>query len=225
MNVKWLNKKNLIKINTLMIVLIYIIFLYMDAISKGLGNTRSLYLKYSTILLCFALSLLIGSDCYNKRDKFLVWGARLFTVIADYYLVIRSDFSLGILCFCIVQIFYIIRHSFLAKVNLYKVLPATSVFMGLFIMMLLKIEVTNINKGVVLEAACYGSLLLCSFYTAYRTRKPVIALGMLLFFLCDMNVALYNITNTFASGFLIWLFYLPSQLLLTLSGFRYRYLK
>jgi hypothetical protein len=58
-----------------------------------------------------------------------------------------------------------------------------------------------------------------------------IIFGMLLFVLCDLNVALYNIpfssnipninliTNLF--GNLIWIFYLPSQLLLSLSGFKY----
>ncbi len=47
--------------------------------------------------------------------------------------------------------------------------------------------------------------------------------------MCDLNVGLYNIVAggniKFFLGFLIWLFYLPSQLLLTLSGFKVQYLK
>ncbi|HCQ88645.1 MAG TPA: hypothetical protein DIU45_01360 [Clostridium sp.] len=64
-------------------------------------------------------------------------------------------------------------------------------------------------------------------------NKYMIAYGMILFILCDINVALYNVTEvtgiswTFIdivhniTGLLIWLFYVPSQLLLSLSGYNF----
>ena len=70
-----------------------------------------------------------------------------------------------------------------------------------------------------------------SKYNVYRSpSKYLIMLGMLLFLLCDICVALSGITLIFpltnylisiiseVASSLIWFFYLPSQLLLSLSG-------
>jgi hypothetical protein len=218
-------KKVFIKYVSFLVVVIYIVFLNMDAITKNLGNEHSLYLKYSTIILCFILSLFLGSEGCNNTDKFLVQSARLFTVIADYFLVILDDCKYGILCFCIVQIIYIIRHSFVVKVKLYKLSLAASLIMASLIMLLGRINLPDLNKEVVMEGSAYGCILLLSLYIALQTKDYLICIGMLLFFMCDINVALYNITKEFIHGLLIWLFYLPSQLLLTLSGFKNEYLK
>jgi len=80
----------------------------------------------------------------------------------------------------------------------------------------------------------YGICLLNSVIKAakaYRDRlfpKPnghMILIGMVLFLLCDINVALYNILNEGLfyniSSISMWLFYLPSQVLLSLSGYKY----
>jgi hypothetical protein len=218
-------KRVFIKYISFLVVLIYIVFLNMDSITKNLGNEYSLYLKYSTIILCFILSLLIGSEGCNKTDKFLVQSARLFTVLADYFLVILDDCKYGILCFCIVQIIYIIRHNFVVKVKLYKLSLAAALIMTSLIMLLGRINLLDLEKEVVMEGAAYGCILLLSLYIALQTKDYLICIGMLLFFMCDINVALYNITKEFILGFLIWLFYLPSQLVLTLSGFKNEYLK
>jgi hypothetical protein len=218
-------KKVFIKYVSFLVVVIYIVFLNMDAITKNLGNDYSLYLKYSTIILCFILSLLIGSEGCNNTDKLLVQSARLFTVIADYFLVILDDCKYGILCFCIVQIIYIIRHSFVVKVKLYKLSLAAALIMTSLIMLLGRINLHDLKKEVVMEGAAYGCILLLSLYIALQTKDYLICIGMLLFFMCDINVALYNITKEFTLGFLIWLFYMPSQLFLTLSGFKNEYLK
>ena len=218
-------KKVFIKYVSFLVVVIYIVFLYMDAITKNLGNQYSLYLKYSTIIFCFILSLLIGSEGCSERDKFLVQSARFFTLIADYLLVILNDCKYGILCFCIVQIIYIIRHSFIVKVKLYKLSLSAALVMVILIMLLERINLADLKKEIVMEGAAYGCILSLSLYIALRTKNYLICIGMLLFFMCDINVVLYNITKEFILGFLIWLFYLPSQLLLTLSGFKIEYLK
>ncbi len=84
----------------------------------------------------------------------------------------------------------------------------------------------------------YAICLLTSLTKAIKAYKyeiypnpngQMIALGMILFLLCDINVALYNIlgyigkVNVFynISFVSMWLFYLPSQVLLALSGYRY----
>lgn len=102
----------------------------------------------------------------------------------------------------------------------------------------LRIEITSIEKNLVVLALIYASLLTTSLYSSVSTitrgkysqkTSWIIALGMFLFFMCDLNVGIYNIVAggniKFFLGFLIWLFYLPSQLLLTLSGFKVQYLE
>jgi hypothetical protein len=197
----------------------------MDSTSKNLGSLSTLYLKYSTIIICFILSLFIGSDGYDKKDKFLVQCARLFTVFADYFLVILGNYRYGIFCFCIVQIMYIIRHSNLAKVNLYYCTLSVILVMVIVIILLTKFNLIDFNMELVVEGSVYGGILLFSLYIALKTKRYLIAVGMFLFFMCDINVAIYNFYKEAIICFLIWLFYLPSQLLLTLSGFNTKYLK
>jgi uncharacterized membrane protein YhhN len=218
-------KKNFIRYILFLVGAIYIVFLYIDAATKDLGNIYSTWLKYSTIILCFIISLFIGSEGYDRRDRFLVQSARLFTVTADFFLLILCDYKYGIFCFCIVQIIYIIRHSFIARMGLSKLFLLIFTVVIILVSIITKINFTRINNVIITEAAFYGCILLISLYTALKTRKYLISIGMLLFFLCDINVALYNLTNSFIPGILMWLFYLPSQLLLSLSGFRANYLK
>jgi len=216
----------------MIIVVIYLVFLYIDFVSKGLENIYSVRLKYSTIVICFIISLLIGSHGYSKEDKLLVQFARFFTLIADYFLVISSNPSMGIFFFSLVQITYIIRHSIMEDKK-YKNLIFFIVALIIALITSLNIKIPSIDKDLIVLALIYASLLTTSLYCAVSTisrgkylKKSswVIALGMFLFFMCDLNVGLYNTVvegnMKFLLGFLIWIFYLPSQLLLTLSGFK-----
>ena len=47
------------------------------------------------------------------------------------------------------------------------------------------------------------------------------SIGLLLFWLCDLNVGIYNIPiNSLykLSAYLMWIFYFPSQVIITLKG-------
>lgn len=64
-------------------------------------------------------------------------------------------------------------------------------------------------------------------------NRNMIAIGMVLFLFCDINVLLYNLMGMISSSseFIkqlynissvsMWLFYLPSQILLSLSGYNF----
>jgi hypothetical protein len=76
-------------------------------------------------------------------------------------------------------------------------------------------------------SAVYAAALTASLITAFIYRKNlpypnslILPLGMALFFLCDINVGLYNIVSADNNIFwiLIWVCYLPSQTLLALSA-------
>ncbi|MBL4935829.1 hypothetical protein JK636_08660 [Clostridium sp. YIM B02515] len=232
-----ISKKLLIRYITYLIVGIYSVFLYIDLSSKNLENNFTIYLKYFIIVLCFILTLLIGKEGYGKADSILVNAARLFTLIADYYLLIVSDYKLGILCFCFVQIIYIIRHT-LKKKNRFMNLMFLIFAVSIGIVLSTTININNIEGQLLRISLIYASLLISSLYCSLTITKSglyhlcsavFIEIGMLLFFMCDLNVGLFNILENiqlkFLTGFLIWLFYAPSQLLLSFSGYNTDYLK
>ncbi len=234
---KVIKREYFIKGISYLIVVIYFIFLYIDALSKDLGNVYSLRLKYLIIILCFGISLLIGSKGYSKEDKLLVQLARVFTLIADYYFVIYGDFEPGIFFFSLVQIIYIIRHSIWSKGKC-KNIVFFIIALTAALIISLNIKSPFIKKNLIILVFIYAALLLTSLYssisTVRRGKYPkkaswMIAIGILLFFMCDLNVGLFNILEDgnikFYIGYLIWLFYGPSQLLLTLSGFKVEFLE
>lgn len=240
-----ISKKYWIKGISYLSIFIYLVFLFIDIKYKDLGNSYSIYLKYTEIIICFIITLFIGSDGYSKRDTFLVQLARFFTLIADYLLMIANNYKFGILSFCIVQIIYIIRHTAMEK-DKFKNIVFLFGALVISLVILFKIDMSKIDTSLFLSALVYACFLItglyCAVSTIFRSNYPkggtfIIAIGMVLFFLCDANVGIFNVTLgmqisffniediNFLSGFLMWFFYLPSQLLLSLSGFKQDYLK
>jgi FtsH-binding integral membrane protein len=233
-----LNKSLLIKIILSLTIVFYILFLYIDANTQSLGNISSIYLKYAIIVLSFIITLLIGNHGYNKFDRCFLQCAKLFTLIADYYLLIHDNFAIGIFFFCLVQLTYIIRHS-LMEHKQYK----NVIFLALVLVnsMIISFKINYTEKKLIILALVYAALLLTSVYSAVGTLTRgkytkdgamLIIIGMVLFFLCDLSVGAYNIIGKtslkafipanieFLIGYLIWVFYAPSQVLLALSGFK-----
>jgi hypothetical protein len=146
-------------------------------------------------------------------------------------------FFYGVGLFCIVQIIYIYRHGAINKKSI-----------GDFILKTLLVITTALlifnylgffkKEGTLITVSIYSSLIIAGTVIAYFGKnyeekfyinKKLIFYGMFLFLLCDVNVGLSNLSIiTFTNGImniirayswrLIWLFYLPSQVLLSLSG-------
>jgi YhhN-like protein. len=196
-------------------------------------------------VLCFIIVLLIGNSGHDEKDTKLLQIAFFFTVIADVFLVILDYNWLGIFSFCFVQGMYILRHSRGAKekCKIYKIIlciiliaiVAEGVIRNLNIV---SIEWNRTREGLVIIGTVYLTLLCCSLSTAWKTLNGkfypkytafLISIGMTLFFLCDINVGISGIASSIIakesqiesySRFLVWIFYLPSQVLLALSGYR-----
>lgn len=233
-------KSLLIKVSLITCIFVYIIFLYIDAITKSLGNPYSIYLKYTIIIFSFLITLLIGNNGYNKRDAILLQLSKLLTLIADYYLLIQDNFPLGVFFFCIVQTTYILRHSFMEKKRYRNLIfLCTSITFSVLIFFRVKLE--SLDNNLVILALIYAALLVTSVYIGFSTltrsryskkSSYLIGIGMFLFFLCDINVGLNALIGEttlnnmltpkikFLIGYLIWLFYAPSQVLLACSGFK-----
>ena len=214
------------KLLIILTVLCYFSFLCIDLFRVDSLYNYASAIKYFSIILCFLNTSLIGKNGHDIIDTRLLQSALFLTLIADYFLLMTQYFIPGILVFCLIQIIYIIRHSRYSKFNI-----------KLFIMIALILVIlsliarkTSLNANILLVylGTIYAFISFCSVFTALSTLKYkiypkntiiLIILGIGLLFLCDINVALYNLNhNNCLSGFLIWFFYLPSQLFLSQSG-------
>lgn len=219
-------------------LIIYTVFMYLDISEKG-TYIISNNLKLIGVILCFLFSLKWYSKGTNRKDLYILRGALLFTVISDLFILIIDYYTLGILTFCIVQLLYLIRlcrwrNQLGIKRSLWKYLNRNLFAFGvLCILLSFKMELELL---VVLSILYFVSIILnvCdSVWIAYKlkTRKVItFAFGMVLFLLCDINVLLFNLNGfvtinevwfsriyAFAT-IAMWMFYLPSQVVIALSG-------
>ncbi|MCL2225023.1 MAG: lysoplasmalogenase family protein [Defluviitaleaceae bacterium] len=156
----------------------------------------------------------------GKKDWLCLVGGLVFTLLADYFLVLRQQHLFGVAAFCFVHVFYIRR-----AINFRRWMLVAFAVIWLFIVFIL--------QSVILIAAVYASLFAFNIFVNYKTRRPkfnyhLVMAGLILFALCDINVMLFNIPrytglpDFFPGAFaLIWVFYLPSQILLALSAVDY----
>lgn len=225
-----------LKIVLALITILYLSYLYMDFFSRYTELSASM--KFISIVLCFLLALLSGAKPFNGYNVKLLKIGLFLTVIADFFLLIEKEhYEIGITVFSIAQIIYTIRYNSRNRTNIirsYVILLFTLFFTYIVIKPFTKIEI------IIPIALFYGIALITNVYKAFvvyreklypRPNGLMVALGMLLFLLCDINVLLYNIfryvkqTNGLLyrlSHVSIWLYYLPSQVLLALSGYKFK---
>lgn len=222
-----INKNHsLISFFLLVTIILYPTFISIDIFSKTTGDSYSVILKYICIIIFFLVSLLIDKR-QNAKSTLLLRIALFFTLCADTCLLILKYYKLGIILFSIVQITYIIRHVYISKINKNLLLiPLACIF--ILSVLLNRIRSLEIDIQLFNLSIIYGIILITSVLVAQKNSR-IIALGMLLFLLCDLCVGLsyifnaypatiFNISAEYLLKTLIWIFYLPSQFLLTLSG-------
>lgn len=229
-----ISKGSIIKIILCLEIVIYIMLNYIDFNYWGIDNYNNI-IKYLGILLCLLLACLIGGDGYNRRDTYLLQLAFTLTAAADLCLLILNKFTLGVFIFCIVQITYIARHSGgkMRNKDIYNLIII--ILISIFVATM---SIHFVERKLLFIGSIYAILLPYSVYTAWRTfvrnvyplsNCYLVAIAMTLFLLCDINVAVSHITRqlgvsyaniSMISSFLVWIFYLPSQVLLAMSGYK-----
>ena len=163
---------------------------------------------------CLAFSLL-GTDR-------LVPVALALTAGADWFLLVRNDrYLLGIALFLAVQAVYFLRLRRAGADRAWPLRSALALGAGLGVYAL------GMASAVNLAAALYFSQLAANALLAWTLkgeRWRAFALGLTLFVGCDVCVGLFNVLPPgsapyFAVSVGMWLFYLPSQVLIALSAF------
>ena len=181
-----------------------------------------------------AISLnLIYSIIHNKKDYFLN-TALAFTLLSDTFFAFNPVSAAAVFVFCFAQFFHSLRLSQNKKITVVRaVLAALFLLVGF---------VSNVSH-IYAFAYVYSLLIVGNIHLSYRkfekenkekahAKSYINACafafaGFILFFLCDVFIALSFYTSTgllpeFFNryfSFIAWLFYYPSQILIINSAF------
>lgn len=193
---------------------LYFAFLALDLTGRGAGSVP---VKYAGILLCVLFAL----ACALRGGDRLVLPALALTAGADWFLLVRNDrYAVGIALFLCVQTIYYLRLRGHGAPGVYPLRAGLALGAGLGLYAL------GLASPVNLLAGLYFSQLLSNAVLAWTQRGRrwrVFAAGLTLFVGCDLCVGLFNALPAAsplypAVSVGMWFFYLPSQVLIALSG-------
>lgn len=183
--------------------LIYITFIIFDLLKFD-----STYIKYAGIILCLIYAI------YNRKKNRAF--AMIFTLIADFFLLVLNNYyEIGLLSFIIVQLayFYFLGNIDRGYFNMFLLIRGFVIITGSLVLYILN-SFSLLNELVLI----YFSNLLLNALQACLCKQKVFTIGLVLFVCCDVCVGLHNINAAYTlATFLMWVFYLPSQVLIVLS--------
>lgn len=191
------------------------------SLSSTSGNAITI-VKLGGIVLC----LLYAAITFPK--DYLLLGAMLATCIADIILANNNIDAAGIVVFILTQLLHLIHlhgHELKIPIIIYVITA---------IILLTLNFIFKIVPLLYLACALYAILLITNLVTAARwhRRSPhdpralTALIGFTLFFCCDFctGISYLSLIGVFPAllyapaNFFVWLFYLPSQILLSNTG-------
>lgn len=195
--------------------------------------------EYISICLSFAFALFALIICRGRLSLF-VSLALFFTLVADTFLVLLNPWlnvitqSIAMTSFSFCQMIYLYILWLYSKNKTERIINLCIrlvVFLGLLITAIIMLK--SQFSYLVAISLFYFSQLFCNIVFAFLHVKenPLLAIGLLLFIGCDLVIGFQNICTIFSlsdtnliyiiaySSFNItWLFYLPSQVILSISS-------
>ena len=206
----------------------YIAFMILDIGNRYAGISSKI--KYVSIILCFLYVLLSKK---KERSVYIMAGL-FFTVVSDYFLLLTDYFSAGMLSFSIVQTIYCIYCS--KNIRQYLIKEGTQLcIIGSIVLVLLMGFPIDMDIVLILSIYYFVHLVSNVLFSWIRSKegkeRRFFAIGMTLFLLCDIHVAIFNAGNylSFTSSHVyqtiyavaavaMWFYYLPSQVLIAQAG-------
>ncbi len=217
--------------------LILIIFIAVESaiylafnVMAAAGMPDPVYLKYSGVLLCFAVSFVLFFITGRRADGLIISVALLSTAVSDLFILVLGDYyEIGLVTFIIAQSVYFYR---LYADRIKKIYISLAVRLTVAVAVIIVFAAIGQLNLLVAECAVYITMLVANVVDAFiicrRGYKNLLfAIGLLLFLCCDICVGLNNfgeVLNVELSkglinfvSFAMWAFYLPSQVLITCS--------
>ena len=228
-------KKKIIFYGTIAFLIVeavlFLTFIIMDGIDifgAGIGNARSTPVKYAGTLLCVAVSA--ACIALRGKDGITVTVGLAATAIADLFmLVLDRLYEISLVAFIVAQLVYAFR---IYMINGRKPWISIGVRAGLTVIVLgILGGLHSLNLLTALVAIYFPNLLVNmaeSFMLSKMGKRYLMfAIGLALFVCCDICVGLNNFGSVLGVNlpyafemavlFAIWIFYLPSQVLIALS--------
>ncbi len=174
--------------------------------------------KYAGVLLCLGFSLWCAAQGGDK----LVPPALLLTALADSLLLVANRFyALGVLIFLGAQSVYLVRLLLRARRSWWGLRCALPLGVGLAMYALEQATPLNLLAGLYFSQLLVNTVL---SWTLRGRRWRVFAAGLTLFVCCDLCVGAFTSPGLVPPALYqfaavgMWLFYLPSQVLIALSA-------
>ncbi len=205
-------KNSMIKIFICLEAALYLSFTAMDICAQG----DSKWLKFAGIALCFAFSVFLSA----RGGEWLVTAAIGLAAAADVFLLLFDRYYIvGVGLFLIVQILYFAR---IYRANGRK--GAWRVKLFLFTGSIALLLNWGCEFPLLLFVAAYAAFFICNVMQASGSENKLFFAGLCVFLCCDICVGLHNMRAQLpdwmrrAADIGMWTFYLPSQVMLVLSG-------
>lgn len=191
---------------------LYIVFTAMDV----LGFSGSSWLKFAGIALCFAFSAALSLN----GGEILVTAAVGLSMAADVFLLLLDmHYAVGVALFFAAQILYFVRiyrangHKSAWPMRLFLLMAAVAIMAQ-----------SDLLSPLDLLAAAYFTFFVCNVMQASGSENRLFFAGLCVFLCCDICVGLHNMPLELperlreAVDIGMWIFYLPSQVMIVLSG-------
>ncbi len=217
-------------------VCLYIVFLILDITTPYVKLSSTLKLLSIGLCLIWLILNFISVNKSGKSESLIhsyKWMAIImtFTFTSDIFLLFTTKYTVGIATFILVQLLYAFR---LRNIKLKKALGLVllcSVVLVFMILICLKSGLSYADNLMLVEAIVYTLLFVSNLFSYGKRRKESVQyrwmfIGLCLYAICDLQVMIYNMPSSFAlpsvlteiSAVGMWLFYLPGQVILTLSA-------
>jgi len=227
------NGNRLRKVYFILQLILYVTFMFLDIINSELYMVSNT-LKFSSIILCFIYVCLTLKVRTNNKDAYILLAAMFFTLLSDWFILMKDSFDLGLITFILVQYMYLFRIHLYKKTQFILLSIARNIIISIIV--ILFVIKANIDSWILSLVIVYlitfifniiDTTILC--FKLRRKELNYFLLGLILFILCDINVGLFNLENFVSVNPLIyekiypfvflgmWFFYLPSQVILSVS--------
>ena len=171
-------------------------------------------IKYLTIFVCY---------CWRqgKKDRKLEQAQHL-VLFADFFLLFTRHVNAGIFCFLGVHGCY--RKYLETSRKSRRRIICRDVFLWVSlgaVVLVAEIWESIRDMGTLTLATMYTGIAIRNLSLAWKKeRNGLFFRALLLLLLCDVNLVIYNLSGYEQgwAGVAIWLFYLPSQVLVTLTA-------
>ncbi len=183
----------------------YSLYMFIDIMSDYRLFICDIF-KYLAIIISFIYTCYLY---FNHKVSFSFLTCTLFVLFADYFLLFGGVHTLyGIVFFCIIQIFYFINLQPTKYLCIYLIITlmfSLNLTYGLF-------KWFNMNHPYIFWAVQYMTMLstnivlsIVKYIHKNSLKNLLFTIGLLFFFISDINVGLLNMTDIFNNMDLLWI--------------------